>query len=78
MTQEQRQAAITGEPGREWQTLSERMHGKPAEREADPAQQLRDLTAEQTRLFNADAPQDQRVRIYNEIKRVQEQRRRKE
>lgn len=37
--------------------------------------QLETLTRIQTSLFNADAPEDQRIRIYEEIKRVQEQRR---
>ena len=40
--------------------------------------QLEALTRKQTDLFNADAPEDQRIRIHEEIKRVQEQRRRRE
>jgi len=40
--------------------------------------QLEALTRQQADLFNADAPEDQRIRIYEEIKRVQEQRRGRE
>lgn len=40
-----------------------------------PEQQLKELTAEQTRLFNADAPEENRIRVYEEIKRVQAERR---
>jgi len=50
----------------------------PIEIRTDPRQLLKDLTAEQTRLFNADAPQDNKIRIYDEIKRVQEQRRKQQ
>ncbi len=50
----------------------------PTEISTDPRQLLKDLTAEQTRLFNTDAPQDNKGRIYEEIKRVQEQRRKQQ
>ena len=36
---------------------------------------IKELTAEQTRLFNADAPEENRIRVYEEIKRVQAERR---
>jgi hypothetical protein len=40
--------------------------------------QLEALTRKQADLFNADVPEDQRIRIHEEIKRVQEQQQERE